>query len=71
MERIEPFSGSRQRFPNPYLFGFLDFQQGELDILRKYLIVVSYEYGVAPEQMRGKFASHNHRILQQNDTELL
>ena len=35
------------------------------------LIVVSHEYGVAPERMRGKFASHNYRVLQQHDTELL
>jgi hypothetical protein len=55
MQRVESLRDDRQRLLDLYLFGFVNIEQRELDIL--------LEHGVCPDRMIGKLPSHNNRVL--------
>lgn len=61
MRRAESLRDDRQRLLDLYLFGFVNVEQGEFNVL--------LEHGVCPDRVIGKIPSHNHRVLK-DDTRL-
>jgi hypothetical protein len=70
MQRAESLRDDRQRLLDLYLFGFVNVEQGELDVLRERPIVVLLEHGVCSNRVIGKLPSHNHQVLKKDDTRL-
>jgi hypothetical protein len=59
VQRAESLRDDRQRLLDPYLFGFVNVEQGELDILCERPIIVLLENGVCLDKVIRKLPSHN------------
>jgi hypothetical protein len=63
VEDAEAIGNSGQRLSDLHLLRLFDVEQGELDVFRERLVIVSPKNGIGPDQVGGEFSSHNYRIL--------